>query len=143
MPYGPVELLVIKFPGNRFTGGITPALAELIESGMIRIIDIVFLAKDAVGGVRVYELEDLVGEDYATFDPIVSEVVGILSDDDIHDLSQGLADNSSVALMLFENSWATRFRDAVLAAHGELVLSERIPHAVVEEILTARLQQIA
>jgi len=143
MPYGPVELLVVKFPGNRFTGEITPALTELIASGMIRIIDIVFLSKDTDGGVRVYELEDLVSEDYATFDTLVSEVLGILSEADIRDLSQGLAANSSVALMLFENTWATRIRDAVLAANGEMVLSERIPHAVIEEILATRLQQTA
>ena len=143
MPLGPVELLVVKFPGNRFTGGITPALSELVAAGTVRIIDIVFLSKDGSGEARVFELNDLIDDDYATFDPIVSEVMGILSEDDIRELSGGLADNSSVALMLFENTWATRLRDAVLEAKGELMLSERIPHAVVEELIAAREQQPA
>ena len=143
MPYGPVELIVLKFPGNRFTGGIAPALAELIESGTIRIIDAVFVVKDAEGGARAYELADLGEEDYAAFDPIVSEVLGVLSEDDIRELSAGLANNSSVALLLFENVWATRLRDAVLEAQGELLLSERIPHLVVEEVLAERMRQSA
>ena len=143
MPYGPVELIVLKFPGNRFTGAIAPALAELIGSGTIRIIDAVFVVKDAEGGVRAYELADLGEEDYAAFDPIVSEVLGVLSEDDIRELSAGLANNSSVALLLFENVWATRLRDAVLEARGELLLSERIPHMVVEEVLAERMRQSA
>jgi hypothetical protein len=143
MPLGPVELLAVRFPGNRFTGGITPALSELVANGTVRIIDIVFLSKDGSGEARVYELNDLIDDDYATFDPIVSEVTGILSEDDIRELSGGMDDNSSVALMLFENTWATRFRDAVLEAKGELMLSERVPQAVVEEIIAARAQHPA
>lgn len=140
MPLGPVELLEVTFPGNRFTGGIIPALRDLVESGTIRIIDILFIKKDADGAVGMYELTDLGGEEYAGFDPIVADVTGLLAEDDVRELSRGLGNDSSTALMLFENTWATRFRDAVLEAQGELVLSQRIPHAVIEELAAARAQ---
>lgn len=142
MPFGPLELIVIKFPGNQFTGGIVPALHELVEQGTIRIVDILLVRKDADGAVSIYELNDLIDDEYTIFDPIVSEVAGLLTEDDVLQLTSGLGTDSSAALLLFENTWATRFRDAVLEAKGELVLSERIPHAVVEELVEARAQLV-
>ncbi|HEX2513128.1 MAG TPA: DUF6325 family protein, partial [Chloroflexota bacterium] len=72
MALGPVELLVIKFPGNEFKGEIAPALRELVENGTIRIIDLLFIRKDADGTVTANELMDLAPDLYAIFDPLVS-----------------------------------------------------------------------
>lgn len=143
MPLGPIELIVVKFPGSQFTGGLIPALRELVERETIRIVDILLVRKDAQGAVNLFEISDLVGDEYTIFDPIVSEVAGLLTEDDVQDLTHGLENNSHAALMLFENTWATRFRDAVLDAKGELVLSERIPHAVITELIEARVQLTA
>jgi hypothetical protein len=137
MSVGPVELLVVKFPGNKFTGEISSALAELVEAGTIRVIDILFAVKDQDGALTVREITDLGDDEYTTFDPLVEDTSGLLTPDDVRELTSRLESNSSAALMLFENTWATRFRDAVLAAQGELVMSERIPHAVIEELLAA------
>jgi hypothetical protein len=138
MPLGPVELLVIKFPGNQFTGEIVPALAELVESNTIRIMDLIFARKDADGSLTILEINDLDDEVFNAFGDVVGdELDGFLTEEDVIHLMQVLEANSSAALMLFENVWATRFRDAVLNANGQLVLNERIPHRVIAELEAA------
>ena len=134
--FGPIELLVLRFPGNNFRGEIAPELANLVDAGIIRVIDIVFLIKES-GEVRVLEINDLDEDTYAVWDPIVADITSLLSDDDVQHLAGAIEDNSSAAIMLFENTWATRFVDAVLRANGELVLNERIPRRVIEEVLAA------
>jgi hypothetical protein len=138
MSIGPVEMLVVKFPGNQFKGEIAPALAQLVDTGMIRIIDILFVNKDENGEIEMAEINDLGPDESSVFNPIVADVTGLLSEDDIQHLSGLLDNNSSAAMMLFENVWATSFRDALLNANGELVLIERIPHDVIEEVAAAR-----
>jgi hypothetical protein len=133
---GPLELLAVRFPGNHFKGEIAESLAELVEAGTIRVIDILFAMKDSEGNLLVAEINDLPEDDFATFDPIIDDdLTGMLSEEDARNLAATIEPNSSAAIMLFENVWATRFRDAILNADGELVLSERIPKAVVDEIL--------
>jgi uncharacterized membrane protein len=143
MALGPVELLVVKFPGNEFRGEIAPALRELVENGTIRIIDLLFIKKDADGTVTANELMDLAPDLYEIFDPLVSDIEGLLADDDVQALAGALENNSSAGVLLFENVWATRFRDAVLNANGQLVLSECIPRSVIEAVAAAREAQPA
>jgi len=137
MSYGPIELLVVKFPGNQFKGEIAPALRDLVETGTIRVIDIVFVNKDENGVVEAVEINDLDDDDYATFDPVVSDVTGLLSPGDIQQLSEGLDNDSSGAIMLFENTWARTFVDSLRNANAELIFNERIPRKVIEEVLAA------
>jgi len=138
MSLGPIELLVVKFPGNQFRGEIIPALKELVEGRIIRIVDILFLHKGADGRLTLLEINDLEAEMFGLFDPIVSDVTKLLSQDDAEQLGNALENNSSAALMLFENTWATKFADALRVAQGELVLNERIPRVVIEELLAAQ-----
>jgi uncharacterized membrane protein len=135
MSLGPIELVLIKFPRNRFTGEIARELKNLVESGTIRVIDILFVRKDEYGGVTVLEINDLDDPEYSVFDPIVSDISGLLSQDDIRHLSNALENDSSAGLMVFENTWATRFVDAVANVGGQVVLNERIPRAVVEQAM--------
>ena len=135
MSLGPIELLVVKFPGNQFRGEIAPALKELVEGGLIRVIDILFVHKDEGGELSVLEINDLDDDDFSRFDPVVADITGMLTLDDAQQLSAALEENSSGAVMLFENTWATKFRDALVNANGELVLNERIPRAVIDELL--------
>jgi Family of unknown function (DUF6325) len=135
MSLGPIEMLVVKFPGNQFKGEIAPALAELVETGTIRVIDFVFIQKDADGSLTSVELADLDPEAASVYASAVDDVSGTLSEDDIIELGGLLENNSSAGLMLFENVWATRFADAVRNASGEVILSERIPRAVIEEVM--------
>jgi hypothetical protein len=137
MPIGPVELLVVKFPGNQFTGDILPAMGELVESGMVRIIDMLLIAKDAQGVVRILEFDDLEPDAFAGWAPLVTSVRPMLNEDDAHQFAGLLENNSSAGVVLFENIWATRFADAIGKANGEVVLNERIPRAAIEEIAAA------
>ena len=134
---GPVELLFVQFPGNRFTGEIAPALADLVASGTIRIIDLVFVAKDDEGNSVGFELEDIGDESRAFFDPLVDTLESLISDEDVEDLSDALEPNSSAAIMLFEHRWAIPFRDALANSGGELVARLPIPATVLAEIAAA------
>lgn len=138
MPYGPIELLVLEFPGNQFTGAITPALAELVEQGTVRIIDILFIQKDADGALSEMELDDLVDDARSAFDPLVDELAGFLTHDDVVALTTSLAPNSSAGIMLFENVWAKSFADAVVDAKGRVLVNERIPRAAIDELISAQ-----
>jgi len=141
MPLGPIEILEVKFPGNQFKGEIAPALAELVESGMIRIIDFLFVGRDENGQVLVTEFNDLGESLVAVFDPIVSEVSELISEEDIAELSVALEPGSSAAIMLFENVWATRFAEALRGANAEIILNERIPLSVIEAAVAAALEE--
>ncbi|HEY8172949.1 MAG TPA: DUF6325 family protein [Dehalococcoidia bacterium] len=135
MGIGPVELIMIKFPQEQPTGELAPAIRDLVESGTVRVIDIVFMQKGVDGEVHVTEIADLDDDDFNMFDPIVADVTGMLSEDDIDQVSDMLEDNTSAGLMLFEHTWARGFADAVDRAHGRVVMSERIPRDAVEAAL--------
>jgi hypothetical protein len=137
MTLGPVELLVLEFPGNQFKGEIAPALKSLVERGTIRIIDLLFILRDQSGEIHSRELTELDADIMLDWDPLVDEVMGLLSSEDVEHFGQALAPNSSAAVLLFENTWATEFRDAVVRANGRLILSERIPRKVMDELVSA------
>jgi uncharacterized membrane protein len=134
MAIGPIDLLVIKFPGNQFKGEIAPALTELVESGTIRVVDILFANKDEDGKIEMVEVNDLDDNDFRRFDPVVTDVTDMLNEQDVRALTAALEPNSSAALLLFENTWATRFRDTLANAKAEVVLYEHIPRAVIDEL---------
>jgi hypothetical protein len=134
MSLGPIELLVLKFPGNKFSGEILPALRDLVDTNMIGIVDIMLAVTDDEGNVSAIEIADD-QEAYNVLKPIVTDIEGLLTPADIEALGQQLGPNSTAAVMLFENKWATRFRDAVLRADGEVVMLERIPKQVVDAMM--------
>jgi Family of unknown function (DUF6325) len=138
MDVGPVEILMVEFPGNKFTGEIAPALAELVEKRTIRVIDLLFVTKDRDGNVAAIELSDADDAVRSAFEPIVEEASGLLSEEDIEDLGEGLDPDSSAAMLLFEHVWATRFRDAIVDSGGELLARVPIPKEVVDEVIAAR-----
>lgn len=136
---GPTEFIVVGFAGNRFTGEIAPALAELVDSGLIRIIDLAVVSKDADGSVTILEMQELSAEVAAAFVQLEGRVRGLLSEADLDEIAEDLPADTTAAALLVEHVWATRFASAVRAAGGELVLSERIPHAVIAEARAALL----
>ena len=142
MSLGPIEVLMLRFPGNRFRGEIAPALADLVDNGTVRVIDLLFAIKDADGVIDVLELTDMEG-DLSVFAPATSDLADTLTEDDARVLSQSLPNNSSAAILLFENTWAKTFVDAVSRANGEVVLNERIPRATVDELIAARTEALS
>jgi len=137
MELGPIELVVFKFPGNKFKGEIIPELKHLVESGTIRIVDIIFVRKDTDGSLTVYEMDDLEPDVFGAFDPVVADITGLLSREDAETFGAALEANSSAAVMLFEDTWATRLVEAIRNADGEVVLAERVPRAVIDDLLAA------
>jgi len=135
MELGPIEILVIGFPENNFTGEIAPALADLVETGLIRVIDLVFIAKDADGNVLGVELSELDDSVKVLFQPHVLEPAGMIADEDVEDIGAGLKPDSSAAILLVEHVWATRFQQAVADAGGQLISSLRIPKEVIDMVL--------
>lgn len=129
---GPVEYLAVVFNGNRFRGEIVPALADLLEQGLIRIIDLVVIIKDEAGNVEILEANELSDEVADALDALGAAYVGLLSEEDLMLLAADLPAQCTAAAMLFENVWAARFAQAVRAAEGDVVMNVRIPHAVVQ-----------
>ena len=129
---GPMELIVLGFDGNKFTGEITPALVDLVDRGIVRIIDLAIVVKDATGEALILEMQDLTEDVALAMTRLAGQISGLLSEADLNELADDMKPNSTVAVFLCEHLWATQFAGAVRAAGGALVLSERIPGAVVD-----------
>jgi uncharacterized membrane protein len=125
--------MIVSFPGNRFTGEIAPALAKLVESNTIRIIDLAFVSKDADGAVAAFELSDVDEDARRGLDALGLEGTGFLGEDDLMDAAADLEPGSSAALLLWEDIWAAELTDALRRAGGEVVALGRIPHDAVME----------
>src|SRR3954452_16553607 len=109
---GPVEYMIVSFPGNRFTGEIAPALAKLVESNTIRIIDLAFVTKDAEGEIEAFELSELHSEIRDALDSLGIEGSGLLNEEDLAAAGAALEPDSSAALLLWENIWAGELAQA-------------------------------
>ncbi|TFB51524.1 DUF6325 family protein [Cryobacterium tagatosivorans] len=135
---GPIEIVVIAFPGNQFKGEILPAISDLVDSDTISIVDALFVRKDADGAVEYTEFEEL-GEnaDAAFLTEVIDHIEGLISDEDVDELAEGLENDSSAAVLAFEHTWVKPLRDAIVGAGGALLESVRIPGVVVEEVLAA------
>lgn len=131
MAYGPAELLVVKFPGNRFSGEILPELAELVQSRTIRLIDLLVVIKESDAQVTVLEAKEAFPD--GPVDVLIDDA-RLLGSDDVDAIAEQLEPNSTAAILLFEHLWAVTFVKALRDAGGELVMQERISAAVVEEV---------
>jgi hypothetical protein len=137
MGFGPVDVFIIGFPGNKFTGRIAPAVMELVDNGTIRVIDMLFVSKDADGVITSIEAQDLAagaGPDYLSIN--VTQP-GALGAEDADEMSDDLEPESSVLLLAIENTWAVKVVDALRDADAVLIDQVRIPVDVVETALTA------
>jgi hypothetical protein len=130
---GPVEYILIGFPGNNFHGEIAPALARLIKNGTVRIIDLVFIGKDTEGNVVTIEFDQL--EELAPFADLEGEAGGLVTEEDVAYAAAGLEPNSSALLIVWEDTWATELAEAVWKADGVVLEGARIPHDLVEAAL--------
>jgi len=135
MTLGPIDFLALEFPGNKFNGSILTSLLELVQAGVIRIIDLVVIVKDQDGSVIVRELQELDSDTIRVLDPLQVEVSSMISRNDIDGFAAALANNHAAGLLLIENLWAIKTKQAMLDADAQLLMFERIPHEVVEENL--------
>jgi hypothetical protein len=124
---GPIDYLVVEFPGNKFTGEAFPLLVDLVDRGLIRILDLVFVTKGEDGAVAMLEIADFDGDgelDLAVFEGVSS---GLLDQGDIDDAAEVIEPGSSAGILIYENVWAAPFAAAVRRAGGQLVATGRIP----------------
>jgi hypothetical protein len=135
MSIGPVELVVLRFPGNDFTGEILPEIQRVVDAGVIRIIDVLLAIRIGDDPLRVMEMAELEDEILRRFEPVVADVTNMLTAEDAEVLGANLGPDSAAAILLFEHAWATRIADAVDRAGGEVIMSERLPRAVIEQLV--------
>ena len=134
-PVGPVEVLFVVFPEPNFTGELAGELKYLVDSGQITVLDLVFIYKDADGNVTSVELADMDEDDASAIEASVDDKEDILVEDDIAEFAAQMPNNTAAGLMVFENTWAAHFVQAMRNVGGEVVLSERIPADIVAEAL--------
>lgn len=120
---GPIDYIVVEWPGRQPTGEALPHLVDLVDRGLIRLIDLAFITKDEDGTVTVLDISEL-GETLAVFEGASS---GLLGDDDFSEAGGVLEPGTSAAILVWENRWAAPFASAVRRGGGQLVASGRIP----------------
>jgi len=131
MTTGPVEYVILGFPGSQFTGEIVPQLAKLVDDGVIRILDLVVVAKDADGSVFGMEVDE--HDSLVIFTALDGEVGGILGEEDIEHAGEGLEPNTTAVLLVWEDLWAVPLLESLLNVGGVLIEGARIPHDLVEQ----------
>ena len=136
---GPVDYMIVAFPGNEFRGEIAPALADLVEAGTIRIIDLAFVGKNDAGEIVAFELSDIDPEVRAGFEKAGIEVNGLFNEEDLMAAGEELEPNSSAALLVWENVWARDVAQKMRDAGGILFDFDRLPHEVVQAAREAAL----
>jgi hypothetical protein len=135
---GPIDVVMLGFPGNEFNGGIAPALRQLVVDGLVRVIDLLFVYKDADGAIGSVELAGLGADLEPSFVDLDGQLGGGLLDaEDVEDAAAGLEPNSSVAVVAVENLWAIPFINAVRESGGELIDQARVPSEVVAAVREA------
>ena len=130
---GPIDYLLIAWPDPHPNGEIAPLLVDLVDRGIIRILDLAFVAKSEDGTVAGLEIADL-GEQVAELEVFEGASSGLLSDDDLEEAGAALDPGSAAAVLVFENRWAAPFAVAVRRSGGQLVANGRIP---IQAILAA------
>ena len=132
MQRGPVDFLVAEFQEGSFHGGLTTAIARLVEQNIVHIIDLVFISKDADGNVEAIEIDALDDEAAEFYSGLDGEYGGLLSDEDLSAAGADLAPGSAAGLIVYENVWAREFLAALGEAGGTVISQARIPAEDVE-----------
>lgn len=136
MPEGPFEYVLVRFPGERFRAELVSALIDLVGLGNVRILDLVIIKKDAEGGVASMEIHELDDDTRELFFDLDGEYDGLFSDEDIALAADEIASGDMAVALIWEDIWAAKFAAAVREAAGEVVVSERLPRAAVQQALT-------
>jgi hypothetical protein len=129
---GPIDYVVLEWPGRQPRGEVAPLILDLVDRGIIRVLDIAFMAKDDDGNVVAIELNELDGD--GAFAEFEGASTGLIGDDDLQEAANALEPGTSAAILVWENRWAAPVAVAVRQSGGQLVASGRIP---VQAILAA------
>jgi hypothetical protein len=134
MPIGPLEFVVIAFPGGGvFRGEIAEELSRLVEHGAIRIVDLAFVRKED-DTIELMESSDLDDAEFELYSGLLGDIAGLLTPDDLVELAALAPPRSTAAVVLLEHVWATGLQEAVGRAGGRVVARERISGAALEDV---------
>jgi hypothetical protein len=131
---GPLEYIVIGFEGNRFDGSIAREIEKVVANRAIRLVDVVFIAREADGSALVIELNNTDDPRFASFAPLLTEVRGLFTPEDLEQIVDSLPLDTSGLVLLFEHRWAEDLKAAIVAAGGFLVQRVVIAPEVLEEL---------
>lgn len=138
---GPIDYLVIEFPGNKFKGEILPELLAASDKGIIKIIDLVVITKDETGNTAFLEISDVDPDVAALLAPISGNVESLLSEEDEAEFAELLGNNSTAGVLVIEHLWAKGLKQAIVNAEGVLLAEGRIHASIVEEVVAAKSQE--
>ncbi len=126
---GPVDYLVVEFPAEKanFSGEIAAELKDLVERGVVRVLDLLLLRKDADGSVEAFEMHEFDDNALGELREFEGDVAMLLAEEDIEAIGLALEPGSTAGVLVWENSWAAPFGSAVRRAGGQLVANGRIP----------------
>ena len=124
---GPIDFVVVEFPANEsnFTGEMVEELLRLVEAGLIRVVDVLILVKDADGVVDALELSDV--DDLGPLEALEAELAELLAAEDVANLAEAMDPGSTAGVLIWENLWAAPFASAVRHSGGQLIADGRIP----------------
>ena len=137
---GPVDWIVVEFPGSKFNGEIAPVLQDLVERRLIKVLDLMMLRKDDAGELEIFEVSDLQDGELGELRTEEAELAMVLSEQDVLDIAETIEPGSTAAVLVWENLWAAPFGTAVRHAGGQLVASGRIPIQAVIAAIEADLE---
>ncbi len=124
---GPISYLVVEFPGNKMTGEGFSNLLDLVDSGVIRILDLMFVARNSDGSMRALELQDIDGDGKFDLTVFAGASSGLLGESDLAEAASVIEPGSAAGILIFENRWATPFIQALRRGDAELVAAGYIP----------------
>jgi len=124
---GPVDYLVVEFPGSNFNGEIMPELVDLVQRGIIRVLDLVLIKKEEDGSYDALEFDEIEDSALGDLRELERELADVLSEEDIISAADALEPGSTAGLLVYENLWAAPFASAVRRSGGQLVADGRIP----------------
>jgi hypothetical protein len=143
MSLGPLEFVVLGFPGQGLASSVQAALERVTKAGDVRVVDALMVKKDPEGGTSAAELADVeeLRAVEATYGLPTLETVGLIATDDVDEVAATLTPDTTVLVMLVEHLWAKDLADTMVAAGGSLLASARIPRVHVEEAMQTRASQ--
>ncbi len=134
MTIGPLEFVVIGCKGHQFTSELVPELNSIQEKGLIRVVDLIFVRKDASGTVKVLEVHDLNDEELAAFDSIKENLLGLLTPQDIALLTEAIPPDTPAVIVLLEHAWLVRLAEGLNRADAVLLAGGMVPQAAMEQL---------
>ncbi len=134
MALGPLEYIVIGCLGNQFTSEIVPALNAIQEKGLIQVIDLLFVRKNADDTVTALEVSDLEDDELVPFGPLLESLTGLITPEDVMTLSRALPADTSAVIVLLEHLWLNTLEAAVARANGVVYIGGMIPSPTLQQV---------